>query len=444
VAWQNARHMSAAQRAAAFVVAVLLLAILGVVLLSGADGPIGRWPDASPTASPTTAATPTDSPATTRAPTATPDADVMAMLAEIEEQVREIRGLPAPEIDPPEILSREELAAEMRALFDAEYPPEDRERDNFVVRALGLLGPDEDIAELQLELLTDQVLGFYNSEDRRMVVVSDSGLDAEAKLTYAHEYTHALQDAAFGLDSLETDAVGEDDRGLARVALIEGDATVTMLAWALRHLSQEELIEIGRTPVPDTANVPGWMMSQLMFPYIAGQNWVLEIMTATGGDPFSPDYTAIDAAYEDPPDSTAQILDVEKWYDRVQPVPVELPDLAAALGSDWEEVDATSIGEASIGIILEHFGVFGPDANAAAAGWAGDRVVVVRGPNDAFALAWRSVWESDDDAAEFESAYATVIEALDFPAVAGRDGDTVLVAHASDMELLRRTVEAAR
>jgi hypothetical protein len=436
--------MSAVQRAAAVAVAVLVVAVAVVLLLSGTDGPIGRGPDASPAVTPTAAAPSTPSPTPTREPTATPDEDVMAALAEIEEQVRAIRGLPAPDIAPPEILSRAELAAEMRAIFDAEYPPEDRERDNFVVRAFGLLGPDEDIAELQLELLTDQVLGFYNTEDRRMVVVSDTGLDAEAKLTYAHEYTHALQDAAFGLDALETDAVGEDDRSLARVALIEGDATVTMLAWALRHLSQEELIEVGQSPVPDTGNVPDWMMRQLMFPYVEGQNWVLQVMSETGGDPFTPDYTAIDAAFEDPPDSTAQILDVQKWYDRVLPEPIEMPDLAAALGSDWEEVDATSIGEATIAIILEHFGVFGADATAAAAGWTGDRAVIARGPNEEFAVAWRTTWETDDDAAEFESAYGTVIDALEFPAAAGRDGDSVLVVHASDMDLLRRTIEAAR
>ena len=39
-----------------------------------------------------------------------------------------------------------------------------------------------------------------------MVVVTDAGLTAEARVTYAHEYTHALQDAAFGIDSLDLDA----------------------------------------------------------------------------------------------------------------------------------------------------------------------------------------------------------------------------------------------
>ena len=71
-----------------------------------------------------------------------------------------------------------------------------------------------------------------------MVVVSDAGLDVEARITYAHEYTHALQDAAFGPDALDTDTPGDDDGDLARLSMIEGDAPLTMLAWMLQNLSQ--------------------------------------------------------------------------------------------------------------------------------------------------------------------------------------------------------------
>ena len=135
------------------------------------------------------------------------------------------------------------------------------------------------------------------------------GLDAEARMTYAHEYTHALQDAAFDLDSLETDAEGEDDRGLARTALIEGDATVTMLAWAFANLTPEELMEAGTgTPLPDTTGIPSWMVEQLQFPYIEGLNWAGQVV----GNPLTPDFGAIDAAFDDPPDSTEQIIDVDE------------------------------------------------------------------------------------------------------------------------------------
>ena len=70
--------------------------------------------------------------------------------------------------------------------------------------------------------------------------------------------------------------------------------------------------------------------------------------------------------------------------------------------------------------------------------------MVARGPDEEFALAWRSVWENKEQAVTFEAAYGTVVDVLEFPAMVTRDGETVLVAHASDLGLLGRTVDAAR
>src|SRR5688500_13807449 len=354
------------QRLVAGLVTLLVVLAIAVLALRAGGAGIGLGPEARPTTTPTPEASAEPSPdvatqpSASAAPSAPTDAEAQAILDEIEEQVIAIRGLDAADIGPAEIITREELGAELEELFAEEYPPEERERDNISLRALGLLEPDQDIAELQLELLGDQVLGFYDDVEKRMVVVSDAGLHVEARITYAHEYTHALQDAAFGLDSLETDAVGEDDRGLARTALIEGDATVTMLAWMVQNLSQEEVLEYFNTvQVPDTTGIPSWMVAQLAFPYEAGLNWTTGLV---GGDPTNPDFTEVDAAYGEPPDSTEQIIELEAWESREAPEPVDAPDLAAALGDGWEEVDTTPIGQATIEIMLEHFGVDDTDA----------------------------------------------------------------------------------
>lgn len=437
--------MRAPQRAAAIAVSAIVIVAIVVLVLGAASG-IGRAPDAtpapgSPVGTDVATATPTPEPTSVRTPDPGDD-DLLATLTEIEEQVIAIRGLPAADIGPPDLITRSQLAGELERIFDAEYPPDERERDNAILRALGLLDPDQDVAELQLRLLGDQVLGFYDDTEKRMVVVTDAGLTAEAKLTYAHEYVHALQDAAFGLATLETDAVGEDDRSLARIALIEGDATVTMLSWALAHLTPEELLEIGSSvDVPDTTGIPSWMVNQLQFPYTAGQMWVTQI---AGNDPLNPDFAEVDAAYADPPDSTTQIIHIDKWYARTQPVTIEAPDLAGVLGDDYTEVGTLTIGEATIAIMLEHFGVARSSALSAARGWAGDRSVIVAGPGDSFALTWTLAWESGEDAAEFAGAYEEIVTSLPFPAtVRVIDGNRVLVVHASDSTLLRRAVETA-
>jgi hypothetical protein len=437
--------MSSRERVVALVVALLVVIGVAVIALGigargdgvGADPSAAASPSAGePTASPSVSASPSD------APSASADDGVVAALREIEQQVIEIRGLPAAEIGPPEIITRDELEDELIRIFEEDYPEEEQERDNVALRALGLLEPGQDVAELQLQLLGDQVLGFYDDVDKRMVVVSDAGLDPAAKLTYAHEYAHALQDAAFGLDSLERDAPGEDDRALARTALIEGDASVVMLAWAFAHLSQEELIQVGTgTPLPDTTGIPSWMVDSLEFPYTEGLEWA----TALAGESFSPDFTELDAAYNDPPNTTEQIIDLSAWLRREEAEEIETVDLAAALGDGWEEVDETPIGQATIRMMLEFFGVAAETAVTAADGWGGDRAVIVSGPDDAFAVAWRLAWDAPGDADEFVAAYQQAIDALDFPAtVEELPGEEVLVVHASSEELLSQTLAAAR
>ena len=434
--------MTAAQRSVALLVAALFVVgavVVGISLL-GDQG--GTAASVSPGATERASASPR--PSASAPPSAEPspptDQEVLAILAEIETQVEEIRGLEPVDIGPADLITREQLGEELRRIFDEEYPPEEREQDNVALRAFGLLEPGQDVAELQLELLGEGVLGFYDDVERRMVIVTDTGLDALAKLTYAHEYTHALQDATFGLDSLEIDTPGEDDRGLARTALQEGDANTTMIAWAFANMTQAEILELQEIPLPDTTGIPTWMAAQLDFPYLAGQFWVQQLV----GDPFAPDFSVIDAAYADPPDSTEQIIHLEKWDPREEPIAVELPDLAAALGEGWEEVDSTPVGEASISIVLEYFGVSPVDAGVAAEGWGGDRSLVVAQPDGDFALAWRLVWDTPADATEFVAAYETALGALDFPASVRLLPDgAVLVVHASTQELHDTTLGIA-
>jgi hypothetical protein len=435
--WQNA-PMSARQRLIAISVAVLVVVGIGVVAVSLPDG-VGGEPLPSASADPTASAT-----AVMPGPSGSvaPDDELLAKLREIEAEVVAIRGLPPADIGPPDLISRAELIEELETLFDDDYPAEEREQDNLALRALGLIGPDDDVAELQLQLLSEQVVGFYDDEERRMVVVVEGEFDAEAQVYYAHEYAHALQDAAFGLDSLGTDAEGEDDRSLARTSLIEGDASVTMLAWAFANLTPEELIGIATpTQVPDMTGIPSWMAAQLQYPYTDGLEWAGALV----GNPIAaPDFDPIDDAFGTPPDSTEQIDDLAKWDPREDPIDVDVVDLAASLGEGWSPVETTTLGQAMIGFMLEYHGLGITGAREAGRGWGGDRVVVAYGPDEAFAVAWRLAWDTQADAAEFATAYRGILETLPFAAdVVELANDEVLVVHASSDDLLERTIDAA-
>ncbi len=414
-----------ARRAVALLVIVLLIAGVAVLTLRGMGAQIALGPLAS--SSPATAQTPMPTGGAV-SPGATPDADPVTVFAGIEDEVRAIRLLPAPDIGPAELIGHDALVAELKASFDRDYPQARRDADNAVLRALGLLTTDQDVAALQLQLLSDQVIGFYDDTQRRMVVVSDAGVDALARITYAHEYTHALQDGAFGLDALDTDAVGEDDRDLARLGLVEGDASLAMVLWAIAN-DPAGLAEVAGTPVPDMSGIPDWMVAQLSFPYAAGANFVSGLYQNGGFD-------AVDAAYADPPDSTEQVLHPTKYTAGEAPIEVSEVALAPALGAGWTDVPSTTIGEAMIAIWLHALGADQADADDAAAGWGGDRASVATDGSDV-ALAWRIAFDASAQADDFERTYGDLVGSLPLPGRFERTSATeVLVLQASDAGLL--------
>ncbi len=421
------------RRVAAAVTLVLSLAIIAVLALRGMGVGLAVGPLASPTPIGTASASPTAAPSASAAESGAP----AQVFAQIEDQVRSLRGLPAPSIGPPDVIGRDQLEQELRAQFDRDYPAERRQADNVILRAMGLLTAGQDVAQLQLTLLTSQVIGYYDDRAKRMVVVSDSGVGPEAKITYAHEYTHALQDAAFGLSALDINAAGQDDRDLARLSLVEGDASETMLLWALNHMTPQELLGVTETPVPDATGVPAWMVQQLELPYTAGAQFVSRLY-ASGG------WSAVDAAFRTPPASTEQVLDYDKYVSGEAPVDVPAPALADALGAGWTETPADTWGEGMIRIWLEALGAQADEAVPASQGWGGDRLVAASGPDGAVAVAYRIAWDTPGDANQFSGIYRH-LDGLKLPsAIVSLSDREMLVVQGSSQAIVDRAVAALR
>ena len=382
------------------------------------------------------------------APTASdnvPDQAVLAAFEEIEAQVLELRGLEAADIGPPEVISPAQLEDEFAADFAENYPASEREADNVTLQALGLLEPDDDIVELQLEMLSGGVSGFYDDVKKRLVVVTDAGLTGEARVTYAHEYAHALQDENFGIGTLglegwefvSSQVEGGDDGAMARLALVEGDAQLTAILWAQEHLDLDDLLDLGGEP-PDVSQFPDWLLETQLFSYTAGVDFVAAIYQQGGFD-------AVNAAFADPPDSSEQILHPEKYFDREAPVEVEVTDIAESLGAGWEQIESTRMGQATLQFTLDALGADPDGAVQASEGWGGDALVVASGPDESFALAWRFVFDTSTDAQEFLVAYNALVPEIRVPADVEQLTDgSVLVAHASSRRILDRVMLAAR
>ena len=77
-------------------------------------------------------------------------------------------------------------------------------------KELGLLPADDSLEQLYLDLLTSQVAGLYDDKTKHMYVVTNTGtIGPIEEITYAHEFTHALQDQRFGLRSVVGDALDQ-------------------------------------------------------------------------------------------------------------------------------------------------------------------------------------------------------------------------------------------
>ncbi len=342
------------------------------------------------------------------------------------------RGLKARRPVPAGSLGTRALKEKVVEAMAKDYPPERLRAFAASLKAFGLIPEAMDLRAYLPELLSSQVAGFYDPDRKYLALVdlpassaSKGGQGQPAKpdvdqdMTLVHELTHALQDQSFDLDRFENpDPLS--DAGTAGEALVEGDATLTMLDYEARtHLEttpgmagvlsgmmRDSRKTIAASPdLPGTREMlaaPAWFRDTLLFSYLQGAAFCLEVRRQGG-------QKLLDYAFTtDPPRSTEQILHPEKWYGRRDdPVVVHLPDLAAELPG-YARAAEGELGELGIRIYLRE-GLESIDrAAAAAAGWGGDRFAVYETPEKAGGrlLLWVSVWDTDADAGEFRSALA--------------------------------------
>lgn len=358
------------------------------------------------------AATPTPIPtptpgvlAPTPTPTVTPQSaspvapELAALLADMGPGLAAWRGLEPWDV-PASLMTPEEFAVWLVAELEEEYPADEAAADQLEWELLGLIRPEQNLYELQLALYTEQVAGFYDSETEEIVVIGDQ--DAAAPMiivTLAHEYVHALQDRAFDLDALEASVEGNQDALAALVALVEGDATVAGLQYAMREMRREELVGPGSSaPPPDDvfSQTPPALQAVLLFPYVSGPPFVAALLD--GG------WRAVDAAYARLPASTEQVLHPEKYVASEAPLEVDLPPLIDSLPPVWREVRRDVFGEFMVGVWLGGT-QFASAAAEAAAGWGGDAYALYQDAQGQGLLTMKFRWDSERDRDEFWTAF---------------------------------------
>jgi hypothetical protein len=391
-------------------------------------------PSTSPSPSPSTPPSATAAPSSA-SPSASGDA---AVYAQINEQVRTIRGLEEKTPVVPTIVSPEEMTQVLKDSFSEDYPPEQVAADEQLYHGLGLLPKDDKLADLYIDLLSSQVAGLYDPIKKKLYVVSKAGgVGPVEEVYYSHEYDHALQDQAFDLAKMQDGLDDKTDEALARQSLVEGDAYLTMSYWLQQNLTPEEIgqvIQASQDPEAQQAlnRIPPIVQAQITFSALQGTQFVTTVQLGGG-------WEAVDAGFSDPPKSTEQILHPEKYAAREAPTAVKLPaDLAKRMGSGWSSVLEDTMGEHQTAIWLGSPSVAA--ATDAAAGWGGDRIAYLSGPNDSWAIAWHTAWDTKDDAAEFDVTAKTAVDKAGGPGqvLPGEGGTTRWVVIGSDDAALQK------
>jgi hypothetical protein len=337
--------------------------------------------------------------------------------------VEQIRGLRFKRALRPQAVSGAQASRIGLAELDRVEPPATQAAESELLKLLGLIPAGADLRRLQGQILQDQVAGFYDTDTKRLALVTDTGAagdDAIGEITMAHELTHALDDQSFGIHD-ESSAAG--DPSDAYGALVEGDATVVMSRYAQRFVSRGGLLTAALGSASgggSNASLPPYIQASLEFPYLTGADFVNALYQVAGS------WKLVDFAFRArPPASTEQVMHPLVYEADERPLPVRLR-VRPLLPAGWQRALSSVLGEFTTGQLLKP-AVGGQAAGAAAAGWGGDRVELWTDGHTRFALVatWR--WDTPRDAAEFERALRAYAARRPGPhAVATRNGLTTL------------------
>lgn len=357
-----------------------------------------------------------EAPQATQAPKAPKDA-LLAAADEITRQVAALRGLPTKKPLERGVLSRDEIGAKLKERIGKEYTPEEVHAEARVLKRLELLPRDADYETLILDLLMEQVAGFYDPFAGRLYIADWLPLEMQ-RPALAHEIQHALQDQHFDLKRFAQPLKEDGDRQLGRAALVEGDGTAVMLEFQAQAMGLpldqlpvlvaqigKQMIEGGMGSTPKFDKAPAFLKETLIFPYLAGLKFVEHFRN---GQPWA----KIDDIFKNPPESTEQVLHPEKYVAQEHPVKIT-PAPIASLGGR-KEIRRDVLGELELKILFASKGTE-EQAEKAAAGWGGDRLVAYADPAQPDALPVvvdYTVWDSETDAKEAEAAGRRLMERL--------------------------------
>jgi hypothetical protein len=317
------------------------------------------------------------------------------------------RGLPCPDRFDAVATDSKTAVARMVDMFE-EFPEavQALEKRQRMHEAFGTAHPSIPLFDGIAQTMSADMAGFWDVARGRMHVVSGSSIPPETfEMVIGHELVHGIQLASLPSHRKMDPQLGNADLMLAFEMALEGDATYTELLSRIPDLDTRDLREEltfntwwgdPTQTLQATLPLPTAELEAVMLPYTRGASFVQTMRRRSG------DWTALNAAYTSGLLSTEQVLHPEKSLQASWDGPtwIDLSALRAPKG--WTEVVTDTHGELWLALLLRQRAE--PEAWSIAAGWDGDRYRVYADAGGAYAVVWRSVWDTESDAQAFAAA----------------------------------------
>ncbi len=287
----------------------------------------------------------------------TNESSVFHRIATMTKQLTEITGLePKREVEYA-VIPRPQLKEFLEQRIREEIKPEEIRVEELLLKKFGFVPADFRLKDTMVALYTEQAAAFYDFRKKKLFLLdSDEGMMQEAALF--HELAHALADQHFRLERFLDNAGKNDDGALARMAVMEGQATWLMSEFLMRRTGQSlrsspEMVKAmsrmigssgGQFPVFD--NVPLYIRQSLIFPYTSGMEFQHALIERFGNRAFS-------EVFRKPPATTREVLHPGTYTGAPPPPAPPLPALANE--RHYERLAVGTMGEFDYAVLVQHY-----------------------------------------------------------------------------------------
>jgi hypothetical protein len=308
-------------------------------------------------------------------------------------------------------MPREKLKAYFDERINEVVKPDEIRLEELALKKIGFAPPEFDLRKTTVDLMAEQAAAFYDYRKKQMVLLEGNSAGAMQDLALVHELAHALADQHFQLEKFIKKGGASDDGSLARMAVMEGQATWLMSEYMAKKMGQSllqsdaivnmmaNMAGAGAGGFPVLQSVPLYMRESLIFPYSQGLMFQHKVVSKLGKEGFK-------EVFRRPPQSTQEILHPDKYFEKVAPLPARLPVLPKE--KDWKKLTDGSVGEFDHKILLKQYT---PTLETLAEQWRGAHYQLweLRKDSKRVAFVYSSQWADDKSAAEFFAAYKDIL-----------------------------------